>query len=159
MFTIILYLAAASGLCYSFTKDRQKTKKSLMVAKKALLNILPELSAILILIAIVLTLIPPSLIQALVGGQSGITGMLITAIFGSVTLIPGFIAFPLAKSLLDVGAGVPQIVVFISTLMMVGIVTAPLEIRYFGRRQTLLRNGLAFLYSFLAAIIVGRLVL
>lgn len=158
MFTIFLYLAAAGGLCYSFTKDRQKTKKSLMVAKKALLNIFPQLSAIIILIAIVLTLIPPSLIQDLVGGQSGITGMLITAIFGSVTIIPGFIAFPLAKSLLDVGAGVPQVVVLISTLMMVGIVTAPLEIRYFGKRQTLIRNGLAFLYSFLVAVIVGRLV-
>lgn len=159
MFTVFLYLAAAGGLCYSYTKDRQKAKKSLMVAKKAFLNIFPELSAILILIAIILTLTPPSLIQNLVGGQSGITGMLITAIFGSITLIPGFIAFPLAKSLLDVGAGVEQVVVFISTLMMVGFVTAPLEIRYFGKRQTLIRNSLAFLYSFLAAVIVGRIIL
>ncbi|MBS3943564.1 MAG: permease [Dethiobacter sp.] len=159
MFTVFLYLAALGGLCYSYTKDHQKTKKSLLIAKKAFLNIFPEFSAILILIAIVLTLTPPSLIQALVGGQSGATGMLITAIFGSVTLMPGFIAFPLAKSLLDVGAGVQQIVVFISTLMMVGFITAPLEIRYFGKRYTLLRNSLAFLYSFLAAVIVGRLIL
>ena len=158
MFTVFLYVAATCGLIYSMVKDRQKTKKSLMVAKKAFLNIFPEFSAILILIAIVLTLTPPAAIQSLVGGQSGVLGMMISSLVGSVTLIPGFIAFPLAKSLLDVGAGVTQIVVFISTLMMVGFVTAPLEIRYFGKRLTLLRNGIAFIYSFIVAIIVGSVI-
>jgi uncharacterized membrane protein YraQ (UPF0718 family) len=155
LFTIVLYCAAAAGLIYSRVRDRQKTKKSLMVARKAFLNILPEFSAILVLIAIVLTVVPAGVIRSLLGGQSGIWGMLLSALIGSVTLIPGFIAFPLAKSLLDAGAGVAQIVVFISTLMMVGFVTAPLEIRYFGKRQTLLRNGMALVYSFLAAAIVG----
>lgn len=157
MFTIILYCAAAAGLLYSQITNKQKTKKSLMVAKKAFFNILPELSAILILIAIVLTIVSPTSIKILVGGQTGIWGMLLSALVGSLTLIPGFIAFPLAKSLIDVGAGLSQVVVFISTLMMVGFVTAPLEIRYFGKRQTLLRNGIAFVYSFLAAAIVGGL--
>jgi uncharacterized membrane protein YraQ (UPF0718 family) len=129
-----------------------------MVAKKAFLKIFPEFSAILILIAIVLSLTPPETIKSLVGGQTGFIGMMITAIVGSVTLIPGFIAFPLASSLLDAGAGVTQIVVFISTLMMVGFVTAPLEIRYFGKRQTLLRNGIAFIYSFIVAVIVGGII-
>ncbi|MBS4032418.1 MAG: permease [Clostridiales bacterium] len=158
MFTAFLYTAAVSCLLLSFIKDRKKTKKALMVAKKAFLNIFPEFSAILILISIVLALVSPQMIQRLIGGQSGALGMLITSIIGSVTLIPGFIAFPLAKSLLDSGAGVSQIVVFISTLMMVGFVTAPLEIRYFGKRQTLLRNGMAFVYSFIAALIVGGIV-
>ncbi|MDW7650941.1 MAG: permease [Bacillota bacterium] len=135
-----------------------KTKKSLKIAQKAFLKIFPEFSAILILIAIVLALTPPHVIRSLVGGQSGFIGMMITSFIGSVTLIPGFIAFPLAKSLLDAGAGVTQIIVFISTLMMVGFITAPLEIRYFGKRQTFLRNGIAFLYSFIVALIVGGLI-
>lgn len=158
MFTLFLYAAAAAGLLYSYLHDRQKTKKSLMVAKKAFFNIFPEFSAILLLIAIVLTLVPPATIQMLIGGQSGFSGMAVTSLVGSVTLIPGFIAFPLAKSLVDAGAGITQVVVFISTLMMVGFVTAPLEMRYFGRRQTLLRNSFAYLYSFIVAIIVGRFI-
>lgn len=158
MFTAFLYIIAAGSLLLSFLKNREKTKKALMVARKAFLNILPEFSAILILIAIVLSLASPQIIQHFIGGQSGTRGMLITSIIGSVTLIPGFIAFPLAKSLLDNGAGVSQIVVFISTLMMVGFVTAPLEIRYFGKRQTLLRNGMAFIYSFIVALTVGGII-
>ncbi|HEY9061859.1 MAG TPA: hypothetical protein VIO64_15335 [Pseudobacteroides sp.] len=44
---------------------------------------------------------------------------------GSITLIPCFVAFLLAAALLKSGAGFMQIAVFISTLMMVGIVTIP----------------------------------
>ncbi|MBS4021926.1 MAG: permease [Dethiobacter sp.] len=158
MFTVFLYSLAVSGLLFSFIKDRKKTKKALMVAKKAFLNIFPELSAILILIGIVLALLSPQIITKIIGGQSGFVGMLLTSVVGSVTLIPGFIAFPLAKSLLDSGAGVSQLVVFISTLMMVGFVTAPLEIRFFGKRQTLIRNSMAYVYSFIVALIVGGII-
>jgi uncharacterized membrane protein YraQ (UPF0718 family) len=158
MFTVILYSTAVACLIASFLADRQKTKKSLLISKKAFLNILPELSAIFIFIGIILTLLSPQLISRFVGGESGFWGMLVSSVLGAITLIPGFVAFPLAKSLLDAGAGIPQLVVFISTLMMVGIVTAPLEIRYFGQRQTILRNSMAFLYSFLVALIVGWLI-
>ena len=158
MFTAFLYIAAIGSLLYTLRQDKMKTKKSLMVAKKSFLNILPELTAIFLLVAIVLTIVPPTAIRNVVGGQSGLWGMLVAALVGSLTLIPGFVAFPLAKSLLDLGAGLTQVIVFISTLMMVGIITAPLEIRFFGKRQTILRNSLAFMYSFIVAYLVGRLI-
>jgi hypothetical protein len=46
--------------------------------------------------------------------------MLIAGLVGSITLIPAFVAFPLAAALLHNGAGIMQIAVFVSTLMMVG---------------------------------------
>ena len=48
-----------------------------------------------------------------------------------------------------------QIAVFISTLTTVGIVTLPLEIRYLGEKVALLRNILAFLFSFAVAAVTG----
>lgn len=155
MFNIVMYAAAIGSLLYSYSKDKQKTKKCILVAKKSFLNILPDLLALFMVVSIALTIIPPAAISKAVGGQSGFWGMLIAASVGALTLIPGMIAFPLAKSLLDLGAGISQVVVFISTLMMVGLATMPLEIRYFGKQQTLLRNSLAFIYSFLLAALVG----
>lgn len=155
LFTWLLYLSVILLLLWSFYRDRGKTRKALAIARKAFFNIFPEFSAILILIGIMMTLLSPQFINRILGGQSGFAGMFISSVIGSVTLIPGFIAFPLAKSLLDYGAGLMQVAVFISTLMMVGVVTAPLEIRYFGRRETLLRNGMAYLYSFLVAGLLG----
>ncbi|MDD5077172.1 MAG: permease, partial [Sphaerochaetaceae bacterium] len=53
------------------------------------------------------------------------------------------------------GAGITQIAAFISSLMMVGVVTLPLEIEYFGRKAAIIRNAAAFLFSFIVALVVG----
>ena len=88
-----------------------------------------------------------------IGKQSGWPGVLVSAIFGAITMIPGFVAFPMAAMVLQNGAGLMQIGAFVSTLMMVGVVTFPVEIKYFGKKLALWRNGLAFLFSFLVAFI------
>ena len=57
------------------------------------------------------------------------------------------------------GAGYMQIAAFVSTLMMVGIITIPVEIKYFGKKISILRNVLAFFFSFLVAAIIGMVVM
>jgi Predicted permease. len=158
IFIISTYIAAIGLLIFSFRKDRKKTLLALMQAWKAFENILPQFLTILVMIGIILAIMSPQLISKIIGTQSGWLGMLIAAIIGSITLIPGFVAFPLAYALLKNGAGLMQIAVFISTLMMVGIVTVPLEIKYFGKRAAILRNSFAFVFSFIAAIIIGVVV-
>lgn len=155
MFTIILYLLAFLFLILSFFKDKKKTKMALKKAWKAFENILPQFLSILVIIGIMLAVLTPETISKLIGQQSGWIGMLIAGIAGSITLIPGFVAFPLAAALLKSGAGFMQIAVFISTLMMVGIVTIPLEIKYFGKKAAILRNSLAFIFSFAVATVIG----
>ncbi|MCC5910399.1 MAG: permease [Clostridiaceae bacterium] len=155
MFTVVLYVLAIVLLLLSFAKDKVKTKMALKKAWKSFENILPQFIAILIIVGIMLAVVSPEMISRLIGGQSGWIGMLIAAVIGAITLIPGFVAFPLAAALLNSGAGFMQIAVFISTLMMVGIVTIPVEISYFGKKATFLRNSMAFLFSFIVAIVIG----
>ncbi len=155
MFTVILYVLASILLLLSFVKDRTKTKKALIKAWKSFESILPQFIGMLVIIGLMLAVIDPETISRLIGGESGFFGMLLAAIVGGITLIPGFVAFPLAATLLNNGAGFMQIAVFISTLMMVGIVTLPLEIQYFGKRAAILRNTLAFSFSFVVALVIG----
>ena len=81
--------------------------------------------------------------------------MLAAAVIGSVTLMPGFVAFPLAAALLNSGAGYMQMAAFISTLMMVGVVTIGIERKTFGLRATLVRNGAALVFSLVVAVVMG----
>lgn len=155
MFTIVMYILAFALLLLSFMKDRKKTNMALKKAWKSFENILPQFLSILIIIGIMLAVLSPEVISKLVGKESGWFGMIVAAIIGSITLIPGFVAFPLAAALLKSGAGFMQIAVFVSTLMMVGIVTIPVEVRYFGRKATFARNGMAFAFSFAAAFVIG----
>ena len=97
-------------------------------------------------------------ISGIIGEKSGWFGVILASVIGSVTLIPGFVAFPTAALLLENGAGYMQIAAFVSTLMMVGVVTMPVEIKYFGKKATLLRNAAAFVFSFIVALIIGMVV-
>lgn len=152
---VVLYAVAAVLLVLSYVKDKTKTKKALMKAWKAFENILPQFLVVMLLVGVLLTVMDSQTILRIIGSGSGWPGVLLAAVVGAVTLIPGFVAFPTAAMLLQGGAGYMQIAAFISTLMMVGVVTLPVEIKYFGRRLAVYRNLLAFGFSFLVAYVIG----
>lgn len=155
MFTYLLYVLAIAGLIISFFKSKEKTKKALKKAWKSFENILPQFLVIILIIGMMLSILDTDTITKLLGADSGALGVIIAALVGSITLIPGFVAFPLAAALLNNGAGVTQIAAFVSTLMMVGVVTIPMEIDTFGKKVTIIRNLTAFVFSLFAAVLMG----
>lgn len=155
MYNYALYLLAVIFLMVSYKKDKKKTKMAFKKAWKSFENILPQFLTILAFLGMVLALLSPDVISHLLGQKAGWQGIIIASIIGSITLIPGLIAFPIAAILLKNGAGFAQIAVFVSTLMMVGIVTLPLEIKCFGKKISIMRNLFAYLFSFIVALVIG----
>ncbi|MBW2084239.1 MAG: hypothetical protein JRI39_14490 [Deltaproteobacteria bacterium] len=127
--------------------DRSKTYKALRITIKRFGHILPAFVGMLVLVSIILTLIPNRLIVQFLGRSNMLTGTLIASFFGSITLMPGFIAYPLC--------GITVISAFTTTLMMVGFVTFPIEKKYFGTRVTIVRNLLSFLIALVVAVMTG----
>lgn len=158
MSNYILYGITILLLVISYYKDKKKTKMALRKAWKAFENILPEFLTVIMFVGVLLAVLNPQVISKIIGNNSGWFGVIIAAIVGAITLIPGFVAFPTAAMLLQNGAGYMQIGAFVSTLMMVGVVTIPVETKYFGKKLTLLRNLFAFIFSFLVAYIIGKVV-
>ena len=138
----------------SFLLDRQKTILGFKKGFKMFRNIIVPFLNILILVSLLLFIIPPQLIVEYLGAGSGMIGFAIAAVVGSITLVPGFISYPIASNLLKQGASYSTVAVFMTTLMMVGVVTLPLEIKYFGKKVAILRN----LLNLVAAIIIGILI-
>jgi len=159
MDSYIFYGLTAILLTLSFIKDRNKTKISLKKAWKAFENIMPEFLVVILFVGMLLAVLNPETISKIIGSDSGWVGVFVAAIIGSITLIPGFVAFPTAAVLLENGAGYMQLAAFISTLMMVGIITMPVEMKYFGKKISLFRNFLAFLFSFVVAYLIGLVVM
>ena len=155
---LFFYSLALILTILSFINDRKKTKLGLKKAWKAFENILPQLLVVLLIVGIMLSVLNAAFIAKIIGKDSGIMGIILAAVFGSITMIPPFVSLPTAAALLKTGAGYAQIAVFISTLMMVGIITLPLEIKYFGSKIAIGRNALAFLFSFIVAGIIGLVV-
>jgi uncharacterized membrane protein YraQ (UPF0718 family) len=158
MDTILLYIAAGAFFAVSALKDRDKTKKAFLKGVKSLEGILPQFLAVLVFVAVVLAVFDAEMISRFIGEKTGILGTIAAGLIGAITLIPGFVAFPIAGELLRNGAGTVQIATFVSSLMMVGIVTLPMEMKYFGKRAAIARNAFAFIFSFAAAVLVAWMV-
>ncbi|PKM96433.1 MAG: permease [Firmicutes bacterium HGW-Firmicutes-1] len=158
MSNYLFYSITIVLLLFSFYKDKSKTKMALKKAWKAFENILPELLGIIMLVGFLLAVLNPAVISKLIGDNSGWLGVLISSVIGAITLIPGFVAFPTAALLLDNGAGYMQIGAFVSSLMMVGVVTMPVEMKVFNKKTTIMRNAFAFVFSFIVALIIGKVV-
>ena len=135
----------------SFVFDKKKTWKGIKKGVMQFVNILPTLLSVIILISIVLYFISDKVLMEYLGADAGIGAYFSAAILGGVAILPGFIAYPLAGILVKSGVGLAVIAVFITTLKMVGILTIPIEKRYFGLKIAIFRNAL----SFVGALIVG----
>ena len=82
-------------------------------------------------------------------------GIIFGIISGSITLMPGFIAFPLAGVLLEKGVSYTVLAVFTNSLMLVGIMTFPIEKKYFGFKMTMLRNIFGIFLALIVALATG----
>lgn len=152
-----LYIIAFGLLLLSFIKDRKKTYKALKKAYKSFIKNLKMLMGMMILMGVIFSIINADLIGQLFGKESGLLGILLGLGIGSVSFIPSFIAFPLGATLIENGAGYPQVAGFISSLMGVGIVSLPMEIEYFGKKAAILRNIFAVIASIIFIAVVGGL--
>lgn len=155
MFIAVIWGIAAAGLLLSWTKSREKTRAAVRFFRKSFLSLAPSIVAIIWTIGFILTFLPPGLILKTIGRDAGFQGVIMAAAFGSIVLIPAFIAFPLAASFLRQGADVGAIAAFVTTLVMVGVITAPLEMKFFGKRFTLWRNSLSFVFALAIAFVMG----
>ena len=150
-----LYIATGLALLFSFIVNREKTIKAITIAIRQFGNILPAFLGMLILVSIVLFLIPDTLISHYLGKDNIFIGVIFASFFGSIILMPGFIAFPLCGILLKKGVLYIVLSAFSTTLMMVGVITYPIEKKYFGVRFTILRNIMSLFIAFVVALMTG----
>lgn len=152
---IVLYIVTAAALTASLVASRDRTAAALKGALKRFGNILPAFMGMIVLFSVAITLLPPEIVEALLQRDNRWLSVAVASAVGSLTLMPGFIAFPLCGALLK--EGVPRMVLaaFSTSLMTVGVLTYPLEQQYFGRRVTIIRNGISLVIALIVALVMG----
>ena len=150
-----LYIATGLAVLISAILDRKKTVVALKIAWKKFTAILPAFLMMLILVSIVLFVVPDTMISHYLGAESKFTGVIWAVSLGSLTLMPGFVAYPLCGILLTKGVSYMVLAAFTTTMMMVGILTYPVEKEYFGLKVTIIRNVVSFFIALLIALAIG----
>lgn len=154
-----LYLIAITiiAIIVSVIIDRKKTAQGIRKGLHMLIILLPQFLMLIIFVSVFITLMPQETLTTVLGQQTGSLGVAVAACLGSVALVPGPIAFPLAGMLAESGVSLTVIAVFITTLMMVGVLTFPVEKVYLGVRLAIFRNLLSFVGAIFIGILVGGL--
>ena len=152
---LYLYCLTGAAVIVSLIASREKTFIALKIACKRFIKILPAFFIMLIFVSIVLFFSTDEIISHYLGINNKFISMFLASFFGSITLMPGFIAFPLSGILASKGVSYMVISAFTTTLMMVGIVTYPIEKEYFGTKVTIIRNIISFVIAIIVAIITG----
>lgn len=142
MVALSFLLVTALALALSFAKDRPRTKLAVRAGLRSLLALAAPILGMTALVGLVLALTPPEQVSRLFE-LHGLVGFALVSLVGAIVTMPAPVAFPLAGSLLKLGVSLPALAAFITTLTMVGVVTAPLEAEHFGKRFTLVRQGLS----------------
>lgn len=155
MTSIVLYSLAFALLALSALKDSGKTKKSLQIAWRTFTKMLPSVFSIMIFIGISLSILDKDVISYVIGSKSGILGIIVALITGSIAVMPSFIAFPLGGALINSGAGYAQVAALVSTIMAVGIVSLPMEIKYFNKAIAVKRIVFSFLICVIFTAVIG----
>lgn len=113
------------------------------------------MATIMMLMGVVLALLDANFITTIFGQESGLTGIILGLSIGSISFMPSIVAFPLAATLLENGAGYQQIAGFISSLMGVCMMSIGMESQYFGIKLAITRNVLALIASIVFVVAVG----
>jgi uncharacterized membrane protein YraQ (UPF0718 family) len=152
---IVIYIITAVALVTSVCKSPEKTRQALQVGWRKFLKVAPAFVQIVCAVSLILYFVPNELIATCLGAENRWYGVFLAAGLGSIMILPGFIAFPLASKLLDMGAAYMVLSAFTTTIMMVGLVTIPLEKAYFGLKVTLMRNAIGLVIALAVALVTG----
>jgi uncharacterized membrane protein YraQ (UPF0718 family) len=150
-----LYLLTGLAIIISLITNLNKTFMAFKIAWRMLVNILPAFLIMLVLVSIALFLLPDEVISSYLGGENKFVSLLFASAIGSITVMPGFVAFPLCGILLKKGVLYMVLSAFTTTLMMVGILSYPIEKQYFGVKVTIIRNIISFFIALVVAVMTG----
>jgi len=152
---LIIYVLTAILLVLSLIASRRKTVQALRVALRRLTGIAPAFVVMLVLVAVALYLTPEETMLRVLAPESKWAAVGTAVGVGSVSIMPGFVAFPLCGVLLERGALYMVLSAFSTTLMMVGVVTFPMERSYLGARLAVVRNVASILIALVVAVVTG----
>jgi len=128
----------------------------IQVLKKSALGILyvsPMILGVLGLSALLLTYVTPEQVKTVFTGNS-ITDTLYGTFLGGIMMGNAMISYILGGELLKIGVSLYAVTAFLLSWVTIGYVQIPMEITFFGKRFTIIRNLMALIFTLIISILI-----
>jgi uncharacterized membrane protein YraQ (UPF0718 family) len=147
-------LAAAAALLLMFPDRQQAAAATSWAYLREMIAILP---AVMILMGLFAVFVSQEQVVRYLGHASGLKGILVAVLLGSLPTGPLYLAFPLAAALLKKGARVSNIVIFLSAWACIKIPQELVELQFLGWRFMASRLVLTIVFVILMGLSVEKL--
>ncbi len=137
--TLVLSVAAFTALSLVFPDKGAKALRTSWEFTKEMLFVLP---AVMVLMGLFAVWVDRAIVVKYLGRGSGVRGLFLAIALGSLPTGPLYIAFPLAAMLLEKGARVANVILFLSAWACIKIPQEMMELQFLGWKFMLLRLGL-----------------
>ena len=111
---LILWILAIGLAFWALRRSTANARVAIATAGERFLEIMPRIALALMAAGFISVLIPSEPVARYIGPDSGLTGILIASLTGG--FVPGgpIISFPLVVVLYKAGAGLPQLIAFLT---------------------------------------------
>jgi uncharacterized membrane protein YraQ (UPF0718 family) len=147
-------LVIAIVLLIGFPAQRQPSIDAFAQFLTEMVFVMP---AVLVIMGLFGVWVPKEMINRYLGHGSGLRGMVIALLFGTLPTGPLYAAFPLSKSLLEKGASPANVFIFLAAWACIKIPQELVELQFLGWRFTLARFVFTVIVVFVMAVIFQRL--
>ncbi len=114
------------------------------------------LPAVFIIMGLVSVWVEREFIVRFLGEGSGVKGVILSFILGSIPMGPLYVAFPLAAVLLKKGAKVANIIIFLSAWACIKLPAELMEFQFLGWKFTLVRYLTTLVVVVALSEVIGR---
>ena len=136
----------------------EKTEPVTSTAQEYFIEMIIILPAVMILMGLFAVFISDEIVVKHLGKTSGLKGIALSLLIGSLPTGPLYIAFPMAATLLKKGARVSNIIVFLSAWACIKIPQEMVELQFLGGEFMLLRLSLTVIFVVLMGLIIERII-
>lgn len=137
---ILAVLAAATAVVHVVLPG--KALVVMLVSKDYLLEMLSVLPPVLVLCGLFDVWVSKQTVERMMGKASGAKGLAVSVLLGTVAMGPLYAAFPIGKALLDKGASLYNVAVFLCVWASIKIPMVLFEVKFLGAEFALLRLAL-----------------
>lgn len=151
--TVIMGVLAIILLFIGFYKGEGQHISGMKSALNMTVQILPLLVFAFIVAGMVQVLLSPESLSKWIGTESGIRGILIGTVAGSLVHGGPYVSLPIAAGLIRSGANVGTMVAFLTGWSLWAVSRLPMEVGILGWKFTLIRITSTFFFPPIAGLI------
>jgi len=116
------------------------------------------LPAVMVLMGLFAVFVPNKLVIDYLGKASGIKGMFIAILIGTLPTGPLYVAFPMVAVWLKKGASISNMIVFLSAWACIKIPQEIVEFQFLGFKFMLLRLVLTIIFVMIMGVIIEKII-